>query len=67
MDQRRIRKTVRELKASHAQLDALAVETAHLEALIAAEKRSQRWLLLVTLLLVAGTVAGVVWMVRILS
>ena len=64
MDQRRIRKTLSELKASHARLDTLAAETADIEARIAAQKRSQRWLLLVTLLLVAGTVAGTVWMVR---
>ena len=34
MDKRRIQKTLRELKASHAQLDALAVETANIEARI---------------------------------
>ena len=64
MDKRRIRKTLSELKAAHAQLDALAAETANIEARIAAQKRSQRWLLLVTLLLMAGTVGGTVWMVR---
>lgn len=64
MDHRRIQKTLNELKASHARLDALAVETADIEARIAAQKRSQRWLLLVTVLLMAGTVAGTVWLVR---
>ncbi len=64
MDKRRIQKTLTALKASHAQLDALAVETAAIEARIAAQKRSQRWLLLVTLLLMAGTIGGTVWMVR---
>ena len=67
MDKRRIQKTLRELKASHAQLDALAVETANIEARIAAEKRSQRWLLLVTVLLLAGTAGGAVWLVRTLA
>ncbi len=64
MDKRRILKTLTELKASHARLDALAAETADIEARIAAQKRSQRWLLLVTLLLMAGAAGGTVWMVR---
>ncbi len=67
MDTRRIRKTINELKASHARLDALAAETADIEARIAAQKRTQRWLLLVALLLMTGTAAGAVWLVRTLS
>ena len=52
------------MKASHARLDALATETAEIEARIAAQKRSQRWLLLLTVLLLLGTAGGAYWLVR---
>lgn len=64
MDTRRIRHTLNELKASHARLDALAAETAEIEARIAAQRRLQRWLLLVTVLMVLGTAGGAYWLVR---
>ncbi len=67
MDKRRIQRTLRELKATHARLDALAVETADIAARIAAQKRTQRWLLFVTVLLVAGTAGAAVWFMRALS
>ncbi len=67
MNTRRLQKTLNDLKTSHARLDALAVETADIEARIAAQKRAQRWLLLVALLLMLGTAGGIVWLVRSLA
>ncbi len=67
MDKRRLQHTLKALKVTQARLDALALETADIEARIAAQKRAQRWLLLLALLLIAATAGGVVWMVRTLS
>lgn len=67
MTTRRLQKTLNDLKTSHARLDALAVETADIEARIAAQKRSQRWLLVMAGLLMLGTAAGIVWLVRTLA
>lgn len=67
MDKRRIQRTIKDLKATNARLDALAVETAAVEARIAAQRRTQHWLLFVTILLVLGTAGGAVWFMRTLS
>ncbi|MEO0317408.1 MAG: hypothetical protein RL404_1085 [Pseudomonadota bacterium] len=63
----RIQRTIKKLKATNARLDALAVDTAAVEARIAAQRRTQHWLLFVTLLLIAGTAGGAVWFMRALS